>query len=309
MPAPGPPRLADLPPPPAGKRGWPWTEEPTPIPTRDEDLPSITIVTPSYGQAAFVESTLRSVLLQGYPRLQYLVVDGGSQDASPDIIRKYERWLDGWVSEKDRGQSDAINKGFARATGEIVAWLNSDDRLMPGALLGVARMVRTRPDAVAWAGRVRSVTPAGRLIYVQVPRGLTLGDLADFGHAGQLAQPGCFFRRATLEKVGPLSEELHYVLDVDLWLRLAAAGSFVGCEEVWAEETIHPGAKTASQRGRSLAELHLVQIRAGFEQVALRRMAEELQEWDVLRRGTFAERARFQANLVLRPILERLRRG
>ena len=94
-----------------------------------EDWPGITIVTPSFNQAAFVEATLRSVLLQGYPRLEYLVMDGGSTDGSVEIIRRYERWLAGWVSEKDDGQSHAINKGFARAAGEVVAWLNSDDRL------------------------------------------------------------------------------------------------------------------------------------------------------------------------------------
>jgi GT2 family glycosyltransferase len=310
MPAPGPPRLADLPPPPAGKRGWPWTEEGAgPRAPPDDGGPSITIVTPSFQQADYVEATLRSVLLQGYSRLEYLVVDGGSTDGSAEIIRKYERWLAGFVSERDRGQGDAINKGFARANGEIVAWLNSDDRLMPGALHGVARMTRARPDAVAWVGRVRSVTPEGALVYLQVPRGLTREGLADFGHEGQVSQPGCFFRRRALEQAGPLSTELHYVLDVDLWLRLAAVGTFAACEEVWAEETIHAAAKTASQRGRSLAELHLVQIRAGFERVALQRMAEELQEWDVLKRGTLAERMKYQVNLALRPMLERFRRG
>jgi glycosyltransferase involved in cell wall biosynthesis len=304
------PRLADLPPPPPGKRGWPWTEETPPAaPGGIEAWPSITIVTPSFNQAAFVEATLRSVLLQGYPRLEYLVMDGGSTDGSVEIIRRYERWLAGWVSEKDRGQSHAINKGFARAVGEVVAWLNSDDRLMPGALQSVARAVLARRDAAAWVGAARSVTPSGRLIYVNEPRGLELPSLADWGGTGGFVQPAAFFSRAAVVRAGPLDERLHFAFDLDFFLRLAEHGPLVGTREVWAEETIHSGAKTNAQRGRSLAEAHIVQIRRGFEDVAQRQMAAELQEWDVLKRGTLAERAKLQVNLALRPLLERLRPG
>lgn len=304
------PRLADLPPPPPGKRGWPWTEETPPVPPGEtDDWPGVTIVTPSFNQAAFVEATLRSVLLQGYPRLEYLVMDGGSADGSVEIIRRYERWLAGWVSEKDHGQSHAINKGFAKASGEVVAWLNSDDRLMPGALQSVAREVLARRDAAAWVGAARSATPAGRLIYVNEPRGLELPTLADWGGAGGFVQPAAFFSRAAVVRAGPLDERLHFAFDLDFFLRLAEQGPLVGTREVWAEETIHPGAKTAAQRGRSLAEAHVVQIRRGFEDVAQRQMAAELQEWDVLKRGTLAERVKLQVNLALRPLLDRLRPG
>jgi len=304
------PRLADLPPPPPGKRGWPWTEETPPVPPGEtDDWPGVTIVTPSFNQAAFVEATLRSVLLQGYPRLEYLVMDGGSTDGSVEIIRRYERWLAGWVSEKDHGQSHAINKGFVKASGEVVAWLNSDDRLMPGALQAVARAVLARRDAAAWIGAARSVTPAGRLIYVNEPRGLELPSLADWGGAGGFVQPAAFFSRAAVVRAGPLDERLHFAFDLDFFLRLAEQGPLVGTREVWAEETIHSGAKTAAQRGRSLAEAHVVQIRRGFEDVAQRQMAAELQEWDVLKRGTLAERVKLQVNLALRPLLDRLRPG
>ena len=117
------PTLNDLPPPPPGKVGWPWTEA-TPsllAPARDgASLPRITIVTPSFNQARFIEETIRSVLLQDYPNLEYIITDGGSTDGSVEIIRTYARWLTDWVAEPDHGQSDAINKGFARATGDIV---------------------------------------------------------------------------------------------------------------------------------------------------------------------------------------------
>ena len=108
-------------------------------PEQPESWPAISIVTPSYNQAAFLEATIQSILSQNYPRLQYLVIDGGSTEGSIDIIRKYAASLDYWVSEKDRGQSHAINKGLARCTGEIFNWINSDDLLMPGTGHGVER--------------------------------------------------------------------------------------------------------------------------------------------------------------------------
>ena len=116
------PTLSALPPPPDGKTGWPWTEASPSFPAfmpNGAEWPKISIITPSFNQAIYLEETIRSVLLQGYPNLEFFIIDGGSTDASVEIIRKYEKWLSGWVSEKDSGQSEAINKGFSRCTGEI----------------------------------------------------------------------------------------------------------------------------------------------------------------------------------------------
>jgi len=130
------PTLAELPPPPAGLTGWPWTIETPALPPARRDgaaWPRISIVTPSYNQGPFIEETIRSVLLQGYPDLEYIIIDGGSTDQTVEIIRKYECWLTYWTSEKDRGQAHAINKGFAKATGVIGAYINSDDIYLPNA--------------------------------------------------------------------------------------------------------------------------------------------------------------------------------
>jgi len=135
------PTLKDLPPPPPAKSGWPWTEEP-PQPLDAAPFasawPRISIVTPSYNQARFIEETIRSVLLQGYPNLEYIIIDNGSSDGSLEIIKKYAPWLKHWMSEKDQGQSDALNKGFSLCSGEILAFLNSDDMFLPEALQTVA---------------------------------------------------------------------------------------------------------------------------------------------------------------------------
>src|SRR5215831_2991084 len=121
------PTLAELPPSPPTKTGWPWTVETPLLPSLRADgtsWPRVSVVTPSYNQGQFIEETIRSVLLQGYPDLEFIIIDGGSSDQTLDIIRKYARWLAYWISEKDRGQSDAINKGFSKSTGRILNWLN-----------------------------------------------------------------------------------------------------------------------------------------------------------------------------------------
>jgi len=133
--------MSTLPKPPPGRTGWPWITEAGWDSASDSvkrDVPRITVVTPSFNQAEFIEETIRSVLLQGYPNLEYIVIDGGSTDGSVEVIEKYSPWLTYWCSEPDRGQSHAINKGFERATGEILGWINSDDILYSGALQAAA---------------------------------------------------------------------------------------------------------------------------------------------------------------------------
>ena len=159
--------FSDLPSPPPGQTGWMWTAESSQNPEKTADsypLPRITVVTPSYNQGQFIEATIRSVLLQDYPNLEYIIIDGGSTDNSVAIIQKYAPWLAFWVSEKDHGQAHAINKGFARATGDIYAYLNSDDYYEPGALNGCARAFR---DGHQWVvGQVRCWQARRRILAI-----------------------------------------------------------------------------------------------------------------------------------------------
>ncbi len=207
------------------------------------DTPLISIVTPSYNQAAFVEQTLRSVLEQDYPAIEYLVVDGASGDGSVEIIQRYADRLAWWVSEKDRGQADAINKGFSRAQGEIVAWLNSDDLYLPGALRAVAEVFAANPQVGLVYGDVQSVDGAGQPFNVMTFAPYTLDDLMRFRI---ISQPGVFLRRAVLAKTGLLDTSYHYLLDHHLWLRVAQVSGMHYLRQQVAAARFHPQAKNVA---------------------------------------------------------------
>ena len=206
--------------------------------------PLFSIITPSYNQAAYLELTLRSVLEQDYPAVEYLVADGASSDGSAEIIRRYAGRLAWWVSEKDGGQAEAINKGFARATGEYVAWLNSDDIYLPGALRAAADTFAAHPQVGLVFGDVVSIDGEGRPINVMVfgPRGLD--ELLCFNI---ISQPGVFLRRSLLAQTGLLDESYHYLLDHHLWLRAAQASGMHYLPQRLAAARFHAGAKNVAQ--------------------------------------------------------------
>jgi glycosyltransferase involved in cell wall biosynthesis len=216
-------RLSELPPPPPGKTGWPWTEASLPLANRVPEgrrWPRLSVVTPSYDQGAFLEATIRSVLLQGYPNLEYIVIDGGSTDESVEILRRYEPWLAGWVSEPDRGQSDAINKGFARSTGAILGWLNSDDLYEPNALAHVARHFVDEPSCALLYGGGWEVDEGGRRIaHCDWIRPF---DRRLFLTSNFILQPAAFWRRSLWERVGELSVSHQWAMDWE-WLIRASA--------------------------------------------------------------------------------------
>ena len=271
--------LATIPPPPAARTGWPWTEQTPPAPERmpdEQPWPRVTIVTPSYNQGRFIEETIRSVLLQGYPNLEYIIMDGGSTDNSVEVIRKYERWLTSWASEKDRGQSHAINKGFARATGEVFGWLNSDDYLLPGALHRLMALRRLNPPALLWVGAWVEVEHTGRILRRTLPRLGTKEDLGFWGRKTSFAQPACLFSAEAFRSVGGLDERYHFAMDIDLWMKLRAKGPFAGTGQDIATVRIYPEIKTLRDPVGRDAEFIAACFEHGLPEQARERLREHV---------------------------------
>jgi glycosyltransferase involved in cell wall biosynthesis len=200
----------------------------------------VSIITPSYNQAKYLETTIRSVFGQEYEELEYFIIDGGSTDGSVDIIRKYEKYLAGWVSEPDKGQADAINKGLQKATGEIIAWLNSDDAYAPGAIHSAVELFLQKPEFGLIYGNAVSIDQNGIPFHIQTFKNYQLEDLIAFNI---ICQPAVFFRKKLLDDVGYLDESYHFLLDHHLWLRIAQYTKIFHVPEIWAFARYHPGAK------------------------------------------------------------------
>ncbi len=180
--------------------------------------PQITIITPSYNQSQYIEETILSVLMQGYPNLEYIIIDGGSTDGSVEIIKKYASYLSYWESEPDRGQSHAINKGWKRATGEIITYLNSDDTYCSGVLEKVAIFFKNNPDISMVYGDSLHIDEQSRVFGKGSVKEFSIGE---FLVNNFIYQPSAFFRKEILECIGYLDESLHLTMDYDLWLRIA----------------------------------------------------------------------------------------
>jgi GT2 family glycosyltransferase len=204
----------------------------------------VSIVTPSFNQASYLEQTMRSVLDQEHADIEYLVIDGGSTDGSLDIIKKYSPRLAYWVSEKDSGQADAINKGMARTRGEILAWLNSDDYYLPGAVTAAVRTFEQNPDVVLVYADMLAVDEHGQTFNTLRYRQLTLEDLLSFQIIGQ---PAVFMRRSAFEKAGGLDLSYNFMLDHHLWIRIASQGRILHVPQTWAAARYHPAAKNRAQ--------------------------------------------------------------
>lgn len=241
------------------------------------NYPKFTVVTPTYNQGPFIEKAIDSVLSQGYPNLEYIIVDGGSKDNTVDLIKKYEKHLAYWVSESDRGQSHAINKGMAKATGDYLTWLNSDDWYVEDALNKMREVFYLNPAAGVVVGVGRIVDTKGKeVFYISPDKKITLESLYSWMLGGNFLQPASAFTRDAWNTVGNIDERVHFALDLELWLRMAKVGiKFASTEALLAEALSHPQAKTTAFEDLMQLDCALVIIRHGGEDL-VRKTLEDL---------------------------------
>ncbi len=202
----------------------------------------VSVITPSFRQGRFLEAAMRSVFEQDYPDIEYIVVDGGSQDESVDVIKKYEDQLAWWVSEPDKGHADALNKGFAQAHGDLLAWLNSDDVYTPGAVREAVEFMQTNPEVSMVYGDGHFIDEQGKVI------GKFPARQTDYRRMRQgyvhICQPSSFFRADLFRKVAPIDMSLYFSFDYDMWLKLAALGPVKYLPRHWSYFRLHGDCKT-----------------------------------------------------------------
>ena len=225
------------------------------------NFPLVSILTPSFNQAPYLEKTIQSVLSQDHPHLEYMIVDGGSADGSVEVIKKYEHKLAWWVSEKDKGQTDAINKGFARASGEILAWINSDDTYEPGAVRAAVKYLQEHPEVGMVYGDCNFINEAGRVIG-KFNSAQTNYRLLRQGYA-HIPQQTMFFRADLWKQVGPLDPSFYFAMDYDLWTRIAARTEIKYIPQTWANFRLHTSGKTIMADDRCWPEMIRVHYRDG----------------------------------------------
>ncbi len=223
--------------------------------------PLISVVTPSFNQARFLDATIQSVLSQTYPNLEYILVDGGSTDGSLEIIKKYAHRLAWWTSEKDQGQTDAINKGLAHAKGSILAWLNSDDTYLPGAVASAVQSLQGDPRLGVVYGDANYIDDTGRVIG-RFPAAQTDYRRLRQGYV-HIPQQAAFFRGDLWHAVGPLDPSYYFAMDYDLWVRIARQAQVKYVHQTWANFRLHEAGKTLAADDRCWPELLRVHYRDG----------------------------------------------
>ncbi len=256
--------LSFLPAPVEQSSGWPWTEQTEPLPPTMEDgkpWPKISIVTPSYNQGEFIEETIRSVLLQNYPNLEYIIMDGGSTDKTQAILKRYSPCLSHIVSEPDGGQSDAIATGFEIANGELLAWLCSDDLYLQGSLEWLANQYIISPKIDLFCGAAKIDQGTGWFPWIETRYKYSTPTYAKLIARGQsVQQPACFWTKRAYQKTAGIDRTLKFCMDYDLLLKLCQVGKakYVDRELAWIR--IHPDSKSSTLNDiHNLEQAHLVE--------------------------------------------------
>jgi len=229
--------------------------------------PLVSIITPSFNQARFLEDTIKSVIGQDYPNIEYIIIDGGSTDGSREIIHQYEGQLAYWESVTDKGQTDAINKGFAKAKGDIFAWLNSDDILLPGAVSAAVKYLQEKPEISMVYGNAMLINAFGNKIS-DFPAAQTDLKKLKQGYV-HIPQQASFFRASLWKKVGPLDPSFYFAMDYDLWVRLANEAPLLYVPELWASFRLHGDAKSIAADDRCWPEMLRVHYRNGGHWISL----------------------------------------
>jgi len=215
--------------------------------------PRISIITPSFNQGRFIEATIRSVLEQGYPNLEHIIVDGGSSDGTLDILGRYPHLT--VISEPDRGQAEAVNKGLRRASGEIIGWLNSDDTYCPGALADVAQSIEPDRNVCIAMGRCAYINEAGEFTGAEHPSSFVSHErVVEIWKGYKIPNPAVFFHRKVYEELGGLDESLYFALDYDLFCRYTRRYAITAVDRLWATYRLHQAAKTSEQGQGELLE-------------------------------------------------------
>lgn len=251
------------------------------------EQPLVTIVTPSFNQAPFIEKTIRSVLEQDYPNIEYIIMDGGSADGSVEIIERYKDRLAYWESAKDKGQTDAINKGFSHARGEILAWLNSDDILYPHAVREAVEYLASHPECGLVYGNCDFIDAQGKVI------GHFNAKQTDYRKLTQgyvhIPQQASFWRADLWKQVGPLDDSIYFAMDYDLWLRLAKVSEikYLAGKAPWAAFRLHADAKTIAEDDRCWPDMLRIHQRNGgsifsviYAKYCLRKLLAPLISWN-----------------------------
>ena len=254
--------------------------------TINTDLPLVSIVTPSFNQVDFLEQTILSVLDQDYTNIEYMIVDGGSTDGSVELIHQYSDRLSYWNSEADRGQTDAINKGFSMAKGEIFAWLNSDDTYRAGAISEAVRFFRDHPEIGMVYGKAYYIDETGSLVarypaapasYKKLRRGINT-----------IPQQAMFFRSKLWSMAGPLDPTFFYAMDYDLWIRIASVTPIAFHPVFMANFRLHSDSKSLTQANRCWPEMVRVHFRDGGSKLSIiyikyliRRIVEPIMPWRI----------------------------